>query len=55
MATSSASRVRAQARDVAKQLQGATPIVDERVKSGQLKVVAARYDLDTGQVEWLPF
>ena len=45
--------VRAQARAVAKQLQGATPILAERVHSGQLKVVAARYDLDTGKVEWL--
>jgi carbonic anhydrase len=45
--------VRAQARDVAQQLQGATPILAERVRSGQLKVVAARYDLDSGQVEWL--
>jgi carbonic anhydrase len=45
--------VRAQARDVARQLQGVTPILADRVHSGQLKVVAARYDLDTGQVEWL--
>ena len=47
--------MRAQARDVAQQLQGAPPILAERVKSGALKVVAARYDLDTGEVEWLPF
>jgi carbonic anhydrase len=45
--------VRAQARDVAQQLQGATPILAERVQAGQLKVVAARYDLDSGKVEWL--
>src|SRR5690349_20125159 len=36
--------VRAQARGVARQLHGATPILAERVRSGQLKVVAARYD-----------
>jgi carbonic anhydrase len=45
--------VRAQARDVAQQLQGATPILAERVQAGELKVVAARYDLDSGKVEWL--
>ena len=47
--------VRAQAVDVAKQLQNAKPILAERVHSGKLKIVAARYDLDTGKVEFLPF
>jgi carbonic anhydrase len=47
--------VRAQAIDVAKQLQNAKPILTERVHSGKLKIVAARYDLDTGKVEFLPF
>jgi carbonic anhydrase len=46
--------VRAQAIDVAKQLQDAEPILAERVQSGKLKIVAARYDLDTGKVELLP-
>jgi carbonic anhydrase len=46
--------VRAQALDVAKQLQNAKPILAERVHSGKLKIVAARYDLDTGKVEFLP-
>ena len=46
--------VRAQAIDVAKQLQNAEPILAERVQSGKLKIVAARYDLDTGKVELLP-
>jgi carbonic anhydrase len=46
--------VRAQALDVAKQLQNAKPILAERVQSGKLKIVAARYDLDTGKVELLP-
>jgi carbonic anhydrase len=45
--------VRAQARDVAPQLQGVTPILAERVQAGQLKIVAARYDLGSGKVEWL--
>jgi carbonic anhydrase len=45
--------VRAQALDVAKQLQGAEPILSERVQSGKLKIVAARYDLSTGKVELL--
>jgi len=47
--------VRAQAVDVAKQLHDAKPILAERVHSGKLKIVAARYDLDTGKVEFLPF
>ncbi len=47
--------VRAQAIDVAKQLHDAKPILAERVHSGKLKIVAARYDLETGKVEFLPF
>jgi carbonic anhydrase len=45
--------VRAQAIDVAQQLQQAKPILAERVHSGKLKIVAARYDLHTGKVEFL--
>src|SRR5271165_366297 len=45
--------VRAQALDVAKQLRAAKPVLAERVQSGNLKIVAARYDLDTGKVELL--
>jgi hypothetical protein len=45
--------VRAQALDVAKQLQEAEPILAERVQSGKLKIVAARYDLGTGQIDLL--
>jgi carbonic anhydrase len=45
--------VRANALYVAKQLEGAPPILAERVHSHQLKVVSARYDLDTGKVEVL--
>jgi carbonic anhydrase len=47
--------VHAQAINVAKQLRQAEPILAERVRSGKLKIVAARYDLDTGKVEVLPF
>jgi len=46
--------VRAQALDVAKQLEEAKPILAERVQSGKLKIVAARYDLSTGKIELLP-
>jgi carbonic anhydrase len=45
--------VRAQALDVAQQLQEAQPILAERVQSGKLKIVAARYDLDTGKIDLL--
>ncbi|MBV8224002.1 MAG: carbonic anhydrase [Verrucomicrobia bacterium] len=47
--------VRAQAVLVARHLQSAEPILVERVRSGQLKIVAGRYDLDTGKVELLSF
>jgi len=45
--------VRANARDIAKHLQSAGPIIAPRVQSGEVKVVAAYYNLDTGQVELL--
>ena len=45
--------VRANARDIAKRLQSAGPIIAPRVQSGKVKVVAASYSLDTGQVELL--
>jgi carbonic anhydrase len=35
---------------VAKQLQEPEPILAERVQSGKIKIVAARYDLDTGKI-----
>lgn len=35
-------------------LKSSKPILAEYVKTGRLKVVGARYDLATGQVEWLP-
>jgi len=43
--------VRAQVRDVARQLQSAAPILSELVHEGTLRIVGARYDLDTGVVE----
>jgi carbonic anhydrase len=46
--------VRAQALNVARQLQNAGPIIKEAVQSGKLQVVAALYDLDTGKVSVLP-
>ena len=45
--------VRANARDIAKRLQSAGPILPPLVKAGELKIVAAYYSLDTGQVELL--
>jgi hypothetical protein len=34
-------------------LQKAEPILAERVQSGKLKIVAARYDLGSGKIELL--
>jgi carbonic anhydrase len=45
--------VRAQALDVAKQLQEAKPILAEGVKSGKIKIVAGRYDLKSGKIDLL--
>ena len=45
--------VRANARNIAKRLQSAGPIIAPLVQSGELKIVAAYYSLDTGQVELL--
>ncbi|HEX3421580.1 MAG TPA: carbonic anhydrase [Candidatus Udaeobacter sp.] len=45
--------VRANARNIAKQLQSGSPIIAPLVKSGEVKIVAAYYSLDTGQVELL--
>ena len=45
--------VRAQALDVAKQLQEAKPILAEQVKSGKIKIVAGRYDLESGKIDLL--
>jgi carbonic anhydrase len=45
--------IRANARNIAKRLQSAGPIIAPRVQSGEVKIVAAYYSLDTGQVELL--
>jgi len=45
--------VRANAKRMAEILNRIEPIVGEAVKAGKLKVVAARYDLGSGQVELL--
>src|SRR5262245_627232 len=45
--------VRANARDIAKRLQSTGPIIAPRVQSGEVKILAAYYSLDTGQVELL--
>ena len=45
--------VRAQALDVAARLKASGPILKEAVQSGKLKIVAARYDLDSGKVSLL--
>jgi carbonic anhydrase len=45
--------VRANARDITKRLQSTGPIIAPRVESGDVKIVAAYYSLDTGQIELL--
>lgn len=45
--------VRANAKMVAAQLQSSEPILAELVKAGKFKVVAARYDLESGAVDIL--
>ena len=46
--------VRVSAKLSAAALTQSEPLLAEAVKSGQLKVVAARYDIATGQVEFFP-
>ena len=45
--------VRANARDIAKRLQNTGPIIPPHVQTGEVKIIAAYYSLDTGQVELL--
>jgi carbonic anhydrase len=45
--------VRLNAARIAADLRACDPILAERVHAGELEVLAARYDLDTGAVEWL--
>lgn len=46
--------VRVNAKLAATALAQSEPLLGEAVKAGQLKVVAARYDITTGQVEFFP-
>ncbi len=46
--------VRANVSRVVTQLRHAGPLLAELVEAGKVKVVGARYDLDTGVVEFLP-
>lgn len=45
--------VRAHALDVARQLESARPILQQAAQDGKIKIIAARYDLDTGKVSLL--
>jgi len=45
--------IRANARNIATRLQSTGPIIPPRVKTGEVKIIAAYYGLDTGQVELL--
>jgi carbonic anhydrase len=45
--------VRANAVDIAKHVETTGPFIPPRVKAGTLKVLAARYDMDSGKVELL--
>lgn len=45
--------VREHVREVTAQLAKAGPVLADRVKAGELKVVGARYDLDTGRVQFI--
>jgi carbonic anhydrase len=45
--------VRESARRTARRIASASPILSRLVKDGKLKIVAARYSLDDGKVEYL--
>lgn len=46
--------IRENVRSVVKQISRAEPILSEHNKAGKLKIVGARYDLQSGLVEFLP-
>jgi carbonic anhydrase len=46
--------VRANIQRVVAQLKAAGPILSEKAKKGELKIVGARYDLETGDVDIVP-
>ena len=45
--------VRANVKRMTQQLRNSKPVLDEMVTAGKLKVIGARFDLDTGVVEWM--
>lgn len=45
--------VKANAKMVAEQLKTSQPVLSKLVNAGKLEVVAAQYDLDSGQVDFL--
>lgn len=45
--------IKENARSVQRKLEQSEPILNERVKTGTLRVLSARYDLDTGKVEMI--
>jgi carbonic anhydrase len=46
--------IRANVHHVVEQLKGTGPILAENIKSGKVKIVGARYDLDSGTVDVVP-
>ena len=44
--------VRANAMRVAARLKAQSPVIQDALRAGRVKVVAARYDLDDGDVDW---
>lgn len=46
--------VRANVRRIVRQLTGAEPLLAHAAHEGELEIVGARYDLDTGEVEFFP-
>jgi carbonic anhydrase len=42
----------ANAKRVAARLKAQSSVIQDSVRQGKLKVIAARYDLDGGHVEW---
>jgi carbonic anhydrase len=49
-----ANAVRANVQRVVKQLRQSQPILAEQVRKGQVKIVGAVYELDSGEVRLLP-
>ena len=41
-------------RGVVAEIEASEPLLADLAHRGQLRIVGARYDLDSGAVEWLP-